>query len=476
MQETEKKTPLINLYKGDCVDVFKTLPENSIDAIVTDPPYGIRFMNKKWDYEIPSVKIWEEAFRLLKPGAYILVACGTRTYHRTVSNIEDAGFQIRDCIVWAYGSGFPKSLNISKDIDRQLGCEREVVGKATRHGGGNSQIIKGDYNSPITAPSSPEAITYDGYGTALKPAIELWCLAMKPISEKNIAQNVLKWGTGGINIDSCRIPTKDSLSGGNVSGQYKAYDGWDRPWRHDAEHLKIIKEIAKEKIKLAEELGRWPANLIIENSDEVKELFPITKSGKMNQHVNGGQYNIFGKQYPRHVKTHGDSGSASRFFKLIPNDTSRENCIQFSKLKRHFSYGEESDLSAARFFASFSLHDDKRLIYCSKASPKERNEGLNELPAENNMRVNAPRSNEQEKFQTKHRNNHPTVKPISLMRYLCRLVTPPEGIILDPFMGSGSTGVAAFMEDFNFIGIEINPEYFIISKKRIEYYKTGKAA
>ena len=393
------------------------MDDNSIDAIATDAPYGIAFMNKKWDHDIPSVNIWQETLRILKPGAHILVACGTRTYHRMVTNIEDAGFIIRDCVVWAYGSGFPKSLNISKDIDRQLGCEREVVETkknsfGRQKGGGpdwaegitGANIKQHDFN--ITTPSSPLAKQYDGYHTALKPAIELWCLAMKPISEKNIALNVIKYGTGGINVDGCRVGSEtltfestSYLGKGEFSGQIQTRQNG------------LIKVNGSKTVQ-----GRFPSNLIHDNSPEVRELFPEMKS------------------------TNKQSNS------YTPNDTSRENCVQFSKHKHQFNYSDKHDTSTARYFASFPLNDDKRLVYCSKASTKERNKGLDDT-----------------------KNTHPTIKPIELMRYLVRLISPPNATIYDPFMGSGSTGVATLLEGFNFIGSELDTQYYNIAQQRINH-------
>ena len=198
---------------------MKTLDDNSVDSIVTDPPYGLSFMGKKWDYDVPSVEVWKEAMRVLKPGGHALIACGTRTQHRMVCNIEDAGFEIRDVVSWIYGSGFPKSLNISKVIDKAAGAEREVVGKINAPAsqkrvqtmGRPEHSGSGWQESPnITAPATEAAKEWDGWGTALKPACEFFTLCRKPLSEKTIAANVLKWGTGGINIDGCRVEMSDA--------------------------------------------------------------------------------------------------------------------------------------------------------------------------------------------------------------------------------------------------------------------------
>lgn len=372
------------LLNGDCLEQMKMLPDNSVDAIVTDPPYGISFMAKKWDYDVPSVEVWREAMRVLKPGGHMLCACGTRTQHRMVCNIEDAGFEIRDVVSWIYGSGFPKSLNISKAIDKAAGAEREVVGKSqhsanrTKSSNTFGQIPSNEGDRNITAPATESAKQWDGWGTALKPACEFFTLARKPLSEKTVAKNVLKWGTGGINIDGCRVGTEGG--GGNGLGSHFDKLGNTTP------KVKHSKPDAPQ--------GRFPANLIHDGSEEVLDLFPETKSGSLNSnHKQGGS-------------------------KMFSNNDGA------NKIKS--SYGGDKG-SAARFF------------YCPKASKKDRDEG----------------------------NTHPTVKPTALMQYLCRLITPPNGVILDPYMGSGSTGKGAVLEGFGFIGIELDPDYFEIAKGRI---------
>jgi DNA modification methylase len=382
----------IRLLHGDCLEQMKTLGDNSVDSIVSDPPYGISFMAKKWDYDVPSVEVWKEAMRVLKPGGHALIACGTRTQHRMVCNIEDAGFEIRDVVSWIYGSGFPKSLNVSKAIDKAAGAEREVVGKSARHGGG-VEFASGcsGFNTDVgcvTAPATDEAKQWDGWGTALKPACEFFTLARKPLSEKTIAANVLKWGTGGINIDGCRVEGISDSDKNNFHQNRKTikeYKGDD-----------TLYKLGTKKVCSAENAqGRFPANLIHDGSQEVLELFPETKSGALKpykQKCKGGNvdYAVVGKT--REVNSEANSGSAARFF------------------------------------------------YCPKASKKDRNEG----------------------------NNHPTVKPTALMAYLCRLITPTGGVVLDPYMGSGSTGKAAVREGFSFVGCELDKDYFQIATARID--------
>jgi len=374
---------MIKLLQGDCLQTMKTLADNSVDAIVSDPPYGISFMAKKWDYDVPSVEVWKEAMRVLKPGGHALIACGTRTQHRMVVNIEDAGFEIRDVVSWIYGSGFPKSLNISKAIDKAAGAEREVVG--FKHGANllksnafADKAINGhNPNVEVTAPATESAKKWDGWGTALKPSSEFFTLCRKPLSEKTIAANVLKWGAGGINIDGCRVGTDEKL--GRLNQSTSTFN-------------------AKNSSPLVDNSGgqgRFPANLIHDGSQEVLELFPETKSGaSKSSYIQKESENVAmsGKNYERRMPDRAaDQSSAARFF------------------------------------------------YCAKASKKDRDEG----------------------------NTHPTVKPTSLMQYLCRLITPEGGTVLDPYMGSGSTGKAAMKEGFSFVGCELDPEYYEIAKTRI---------
>ena len=382
------KNIMINLLHGDCLEQMKTLDDNSVDAIVSDPPYGISFMAKKWDYDVPSVKVWREALRVLKPGGHALIACGTRTQHRMVVNIEDAGFEIRDVVSWIYGSGFPKSLNVSKAIDKAAGAEREDLGAHPTIGGkGKSFAFCANYNGArITAPATDEAKQWDGWGTALKPACEFFTLCRKPLSEKTIAANVLKWGTGGINIDGCRVETDPAVDDKRLGGQGS--------WTTEKEQTIYGggSGIPRGTVTSSAQ-GRFPANLIHDGSQEVLDLFPETKSGAMKREVGGyGVDSMFLNGQSGPSNQHGDQGSAARFF------------------------------------------------YCPKASKKDRDEG----------------------------NNHPTVKPTALMQYLCRLITPTGGVVLDPYMGSGSTGKAAVKEGFSFVGCELDEDYYKIATARIE--------
>ena len=351
------------LHLGDCINVLTTLPDNSVDSIVTDPPYGLSFMGKKWDYDVPSVAIWEQCLRVLKPGGHLLAFAGTRTQHRMACRIEDAGFEIRDMIAWVYGSGFPKSLDVSKAIDKAAGAEREVVGMGAAY---CSHIARGEkypghptadrslaglnIHAAATAPATEAARQWSGWGTSLKPALEPITMARKPLSG-TVAETVLQHGTGAINVDGCRVGNESRW---NPSAGHK-----------DLENRRTVTPISSHKEFNGREcIGRWPANIIHDGGNE----------------------------------------------------------------------------------AALALKSGSRFFYTAKAGKDDR----------------------------ETENNHPTVKPTMLMAYLCRLVTPPGGTVLDPFMGSGSTGKAATVNGFRFIGIERDPEYHKIAQARISNQHEGR--
>jgi site-specific DNA-methyltransferase (adenine-specific) len=406
---------------GDCREKLRELPEASVDSIVCDPPYHLTankkggsgvasvnldspygrarigtgngeggFMGMKWDGGDVAfcVDLWAEALRVLKPGGHLLAFSGTRTYHRMVVAIEDAGFEVRDQLAWVYGSGFPKSLDVSKAIDKAAGAEREVLGHkdvGPDIRGDNYKRDNGERMiAAITAPSTDEAKRWQGWGTALKPSWEPICLARKPLVG-TVAANVLEHGAGALNIDGCRIAVEDEAYAKNCSGD-----------RGHADNRKRDLGFAM-GCGSANSGGRWPANLCHDGSDEVIELFPGKAGAAAPVHRRNGDkfrnaYGAFAGNIDEEGSTfRGDSGSAARFF------------------------------------------------YCAKTSKSERGEG----------------------------NDHPTVKPQALMRWLCRLVTPPGGLVLDPFLGSGSTGLAALAEGFRFVGIELNPEYVAIAERRL---------
>ncbi|HIF9321682.1 TPA: DNA-methyltransferase [Photobacterium damselae] len=405
---------MIKLEHGDCLELLKLLPDNFVDSIVTDPPYGLEFMNKKWDKGIPSVDVWAECLRVLKPGGYLLAFAGTRTQHRMACNIEDAGFDIKDMIAWLYGSGFPKSMNISKQIDKTLGCTPIDTGKSKRTNSrkarqngelvGSVSVEELKY-VPITAPSSDKAKEWDGWGTALKPAIEPITVARKP-HKGTIANNVLKHGVGGLNIDACRVGYENDAQNPATNPLYRQKAGYKCDSSPDkGSNSFSIK--SNGGTKNAHQEGRFPANLVHDGSDEVLELFP--KNAGARAKVKGSE----------------------------PSNLTN-NCYNQMNRGEGVFYGDKG--SAARFF------------YCAKASPSERNLGMPDG----------------------QKNVHVTVKPISLARWLIKLVTPVGGTTIDPFMGSGSMGVAAIHENMNFIGFEIEKESFDTARYRINHAKSLK--
>ena len=304
---------MATLLLGDCLVKLSEMPDCSVDAIVTDPPYGLSFMGKKWDYDVPSVEVWAECLRVLKPGGHLLAFAGTRTQHRMAVRIEDAGFEIRDLVMWHYGSGFPKSLDVSKAIDKAAGAEREVVG--TKNGANflksnafADKAINGhNPDVPITAPATPEAQQWAGWGTALKPATEIVTMARKPLSERTVAANVLAHGTGGINVDGCRVEA------GDLNALQK---NWDRVQSGS----QGIASTGLKAIDLSDRApsGRWPANLIHDGSDEVMELFPESKGqqGAISGKEPSGKTNaVYGEYQQRNEsEPRSDTGSAARFF------------------------------------------------------------------------------------------------------------------------------------------------------------------
>jgi site-specific DNA-methyltransferase (adenine-specific) len=410
---------------GDCIEVMRRLPDASVDAVVTDPPYELGFMNKGWDASgiAFNVDLWREALRVLKPGGYILAFGGTRTYHRMTVAIEDAGFEIRDCIGWHYGSGFPKSLDVSKAIDKSAGAEREVIGVSARHGGGTNHVYgvgMGDHKVPdLTAPATDDAKAWAGWGTALKPAWEPVVVARKPL-EGTVAANVLKYGTGAMNIDASRVPTSDRLGGGHSSSGQQMSDGWHRPWMDDPEAVEANAARSRAAVEKAEALGRWPANILLSHGPDCSDEGCASGCPCAALDAQSG----------------GDG--ASRYFNRLPI--------------------EEDDL--VPFF------------YTPKASRSEREAGCDALgskppPAlELKVSMKSPRAGAGRTAES-IRNNHPTVKPVSIMEWCIKLVAREGAVVLDPFMGSGTTGVAAVRCKVNFVGIELSPEYIEIARARI---------
>lgn len=421
----------MKLICADSLVAMGQLPANSVDTIITDPPYGLKFMGKEWDHGIPGRPFWAEALRVAKPGAMLMAFGGTRTYHRLVCEIEDAGWQIRDTIMWVYGEGFPKSLDISKAIDKAAGIEREdkFEGSFDRRNGptGNKKCDKCGHwlisSSPCQCPRpqdaaiSEDAKTWQGYGTALKPSWEPITLAMKPL-DGTFEENARKWGVAGLWIDGGRVEGPKGT--GNWTGSNANASPAFNNSQGNAEHR------GEQHPK-----GRWPANVIHDGSPEVVEGFPeeagaVAPVMRRNGDQTRNAYGSFAGSVDGGRTFQNDEGSASRFF------------------------------------------------YCAKPSKEEREEGLRQLPAREAGIKNASGRGYSERNpygKVKVRNHHPTVKPIELLRYLCKLTrTPKGGIVLDPFMGSGSTGCAAVMEGRDFIGIDISREYVEIAERRIAWW------
>ena len=545
----------IDLRLGDCLEVLKTIPDNSIDAVVTDPPYGLSFMGKKWDYDVPSVEVWTECLRVLKPGGHLLSFAGSRTYHRMGVAIEDAGFEIRDQIMWIYAQGFPKSHNISKSLSK-LADEKERTEQNTEHNlrcvsnsnlqetelideeqsemllgglsqqdlsssrkttsiiGGKEPVLEGGNNlqetegqlqgskihqmferiyedgeerwihngtsvsdgttsqeitnenggSPSHRPQPikqsntksnvvSEQLTsqeireirerFDGYGTALKPAHEPIVMARKPLSEKSIAENVLKHGTGGINIDGSRIEFEDTENAA-TNPKFRAQNNYKMPEPGQESNGAVKFTSSKNEYDTS---GRFPANIIFD--EEAGQLLD-EQSGPTSQ----------GHWSKTKTKGFGEFGNGSSTYEGVgPKDKNKEKG------------------GASRFF------------YCPKAAKSDRNEGLEQFTPKTDrqkghgldricgtcgtsmLKPEDCNCEEPDWITPPKLNHHPTVKPTDLMRYLINLVTPPNGTILDPFMGSGSTGKAAVRCGVNFIGIEKEQEYMDIASARIEHEK-----
>ncbi len=443
------------VYEGDCLDVMRGFPDNCVDSIITDPPYGLQFMGKNWDHGIPGIPYWAEALRIAKPGATLLAFGGTRTYHRLTCAIEDAGWEIRDCISyfhdgtqaerafmaslseeqlgaylelhrpggtmgWVYGSGMGLGENVSKAIDEAKGAEREVVGIKRSGMGRNGRTDFEVFHSTcdeidkqvnITTPATPLAKTFSGYNTRLKPAVEFIVLAMAPM-ESTFAANAEEWGVSGLNIDGCRVEYRNGLTPDDEQKKYKGKGGSTSA---------IFGNTGLEAQNPSHPKGRWPANLIWDGSEEVKKEFDkagvrsssrkLTKPGTKTALGQGSGWNDHNNK-DRTFQGLGDSGTPARFFQQCPPDS-----------------------------------EPARFRYCPKAPKSER---------------------------ATAGNNHPTQKPLSLMRYLAKLTRPPDGgIVLDPFGGSGTTALAAIAEGRDYIIIEKESEYAELCRRRIAEY-TGQ--
>jgi len=479
----------VKVICGDCLEVLPTFEGESFDACVTDPPYGLEFMGKGWDHGVPGIPFWQAVLRVLKPGAHLLAFGGTRTHHRLMCAIEDAGFEIRDTVpelggevqmlMWLYGQGFPKSLDVSKAIDKAAGAKREVLGQRT----GAQAKSDGLYGRPdtcgnawgndrgdgvsefdITAPATDAARQWDGWGTALKPAWEPIVLARKPLIG-TVAANVLAHGTGAINVDGCRIGTE----GGTTRSHQSEF-------QHDGESGKVH---ATRGYRTGHDIvpvdsGRWPANVILTHTPECREVGTRNVQGAphlgqknpdLTKQYTGGTFGG-GRVTPSGGYADPDGTETVAAWDCAPDCPVRMLDEQGGARR----LGRPDYVRSERDFSGWekrgSLHSPtslqykevtsgvSRFLYCAKASRRERDYGLEEMPAAHGV------------DRGKARNDHPTVKPVAVMRWLVRLVTPPGGTVLDPFMGSGTTKLACMAERFDFTGIDLDAHYCDIAEHR----------
>lgn len=548
----------LDLRLGDCIEVMKSLPDNSVDSVITDPPYGIGFMNKEWDdpkkhkelierenkraqerFEEgkspvkggfskgvqPGLKIggakegkwfqewcelWaQECFRVLKPGGYILSFSAPRTYHRMATAFEDVGFEIRDQIMWVFGSGFPKSHNIGKAIDKIQGNERQELEPTGRYKYGFDNSLKGDiygqYGNDIKLTKGNS--DWEGWGSALKPAHEPIVMARKPLSEKSIAENVLKWGTGAINIDDCRIPFDMTDTNPATNPLYRQENEYKMPEKGQESNGAVSFTSSKNKISTE---GRFPANIMFECICD--EVIPGENKGLKKQTFDNYGNGEYGKKDGRKTQPTAKEIEGT-WYKDTADVHTNPECPCYildqqsgvkKSQKRSSKHNKDTEHTntytpKASDYREDNTYADKggasRFFYSPKVSKKERNMGLENMedkprPGQSdkglyssspycidcgktvngtNDHSNCKEGLEYRPSTTTTKNTHPTVKPKELMKYLIKLVSPPNAVILEPFLGSGSTGIAAKELGFisTFIGIEKEQEYMDIAKQRI---------
>ncbi len=510
------------VINGNNIDILKTYPDNYFDAVVTDPPYGLGkepnaaelmkdwiehgyhevsgsgFMGKEWDAFVPQPVFWKEVFRVLKHGGHVLSFFGTRTYDWGVMSMRFAGFEVRDCIQWLYGSGFPKSHNIGKAIDKMEGNEREVIGKSVS--GSTSKafnlneqqrqsgtgIIAGEYS--LTKGQS----NWEGWGSALKPANEPIVLARKPLEKGlSIAENILKWGVGGINIDATRIGFKDEADYKESTQKNQHADFGTKPLTNN----NVYGDYSMVQPKNYQPEGRFPANIILTHHPEcecigTKKVKAIKGGnngtignevyGKFNGEKNNdgcGYGDAEGKEEVENWNCHEDCP-----IRILDEQSGTLNKQGVSKTDNKSgwqnSYVGGDGVNAVERKLYLDTGGASRFFYVAKASKSERNNGLEGFDTKQTKggggTYNEEAGAKYGSIKAEGKNFHPTVKPVKLMQYLIKMITPPNGIVLDPFCGSGTTGVACKLDGFQFVGMEQDPEYSKIAEGRIKNYKEEK--
>lgn len=516
----------LKVINGDNIELLKGFPDNYFDAVVTDPPYGLGkepnalelmkdwvehgyhqikgsgFMGKEWDAFVPQPIFWKEVFRVLKHGGHVVSFFGTRTYDWGVMAMRFAGFEVRDCIQWLYGSGFPKSHNISKALDGILGKQ----GKGFKSAGddGRKSEFKQDLSKRsdygyVYIPTNEDAKKWDGWGTALKPSVEPIVLARKPLEKGlSIVENVLKWGTGGINIDGCRV------EGAKPDCKNIPIESW-RIMEGRTDIPETTPQVYDSK------QGRFPSNTILSHhyECECKGLKKVKGSSCSPEDVGKGRdgdfsNGIYGAKSSKITVSHTDENGEE----TVEDWDCHEDCpiriidmqsgvgksvkskrgngigkgFHGSNSEHDTERGHSDSGGASRFFKHCNYSEQEktyRFLYSAKASKSERNKGLDGFEEKISGSLIGTKNKTLKTGSNNERNNmnlnfHPTVKPVELMKYLVRLITPPNGIVLDPFCGSGTTGIACKLEGFNFVGMEQDAEYSKIAESRINNYKEEK--
>jgi site-specific DNA-methyltransferase (adenine-specific) len=493
----------IRLLKGDCLQKLKELEDNSIDSVVTDPPYEIGFMGKGWDDSgiANNPELWKEVLRVLKPGGHLLSFSHSRTYHRQAVAVEDAGFEIRDQIMWIYGSGFPKSHNIGKAVEKQSGDVKVIGIKKGAGSTGKSYISNNeeyvDGEKGVFKKEYDEIEInneWEGWGTALKPAHEPIVMARKPF-KGTVADNVLEWGTGGINVDGCRIGYEDTPNPA-TNPKYRHEQNYKMPEKGQESKGAVSFSSSNNDVNTE---GRFPANIIFEctceNPKVVADKYDIrtyndyknTFQSYEENDKEKGKYEIKDVETTKVIHTDPNCPCYILDEQSGTTKSSKRGAHNNKKTEHTNTYTPPQAM-----YSSNNTHGDtggaSRFFYCPKASKKDRNEGCDDLEnavgdytniASKRLKCNTCgkwgiatdhcKCEEPDWIQPETKNIHPTVKPTDLMAYLVRLVTPKGGVVLDPFMGSGSTGKACVREGMNFIGIEREEEYMEIAKTRIEH-------